>query len=172
MKVVDFLVKEGIDFIEISGGSYESPTMITGTAQAEKSSTRKREAFFLHYAEALRKQTHIPLAITGGFRSSEGMEHAINSGATDFVGLARPMILKPDLPLAALTNPHFVYQWKEPTTGFEKLDRMTMLALIWYEKQMWRVGRGKQTKLNQSTWLAALTSIWKVITSPPAVRRS
>lgn len=36
----------GIDFIEVSGGNYESPQML-----AAKDSTRKREAFFIDYAE-------------------------------------------------------------------------------------------------------------------------
>lgn len=39
----------GIDFIEVSGGNYESPQML-----AAKDSTRKREAFFIDYAEKAR----------------------------------------------------------------------------------------------------------------------
>lgn len=172
MQVVEALVKVGIDFIEISGGSYENPIMATGDEQTIKESTRKREAFFLSYAESLRKRTDIPLAITGGFRSTEGMENAINSGATDIVGLARPMILKPDFPKAAFFNPEFVFNWDEPTTGFRKLDTATMLMLIWYEKQMWRIGKGQEVKLKLSPWMASLTSIWKVLTSPTAKRRA
>jgi len=170
--VVEKLVESGIDFVEISGGTYENPTMVTGETSRTKESTRKREAFFLKYAESLRKHTDVPLAITGGFRSTEGMEFALNSGATDIVGLARPMILMPDLPKKAFNDSKFVFNWNEPTTGFPKLDRMVMLSLIWYEKQMWRVGRGGQTKLEQSSWLAAISSIWKVFTSPPISRRT
>ena len=172
MQVVEALVQVGIDFIEISGGSYENPMMVTGDVQTASKSTRKREAYFLNYAEALRKRTDIPLAVTGGFRSSEGMMQAINSGATDVVGLARPMILKPDLPMAAFSDAKFVFNWKEPTTGFKKFDMMTMLTLIWYEKQMWRIGKGQAVKLKLSPWMASLTSIWKVLTSPPVKRRS
>ncbi|WP_085297479.1 NADH:flavin oxidoreductase/NADH oxidase family protein [Cognaticolwellia mytili] len=172
MQVVEALVQVGIDFIEISGGSYENPMMVTGDVQTASKSTRKREAYFLNYAEALRKRTDIPLAVTGGFRSSEGMMQAINSGATDIVGLARPMILKPDLPMAAFSDTKFVFNWNEPTTGFKKFDMMTMLTLIWYEKQMWRIGKGQAVKLKLSPWMASLTSIWKVLTSPPVKRRS
>lgn len=172
MQVVEALAQAGIDFIEISGGNYENPMMVTGDVQTASKSTRKREAYFLSYADTLRKRTDIPLAITGGFRSSEGMVHAINSGATDIVGLARPMILKPDLPIAAFSDPKFVFNWKEPTTGFKKLDMMTMLTLIWYEKQMWRIGKGQAVKIKLSPWVASLTSIWKVLTCPPIKRRS
>ena len=169
MQVIEALVSAGIDFVEISGGSYESPAMVTGRDQRQvKASTRKREAYFLHYAETLRERTNIPLAVTGGFRTGAGMAEAVASGATDMVGMARPMILKPDLPNTVLSDPHFVMEFKEPTTGFPALDAATMMVLIWYEKQMWRVARGLKTKPALSPWMAALTSIWKVITKPPA----
>ena len=38
------------------------------------------------------------LAVTGGFRSVKAMGEAIDSGACDFVGLARPLTLETDLP--------------------------------------------------------------------------
>ncbi|MCO4782358.1 MAG: NADH:flavin oxidoreductase/NADH oxidase family protein [Candidatus Cloacimonetes bacterium] len=171
MQVVCALVKAGIDHIEISGGSYENPIMVNGKDQQIKESTRKREAYFLTYAESLRKVTTVPLAVTGGFRSSEGMMNAINSGATDFVGLARPLILKPDFPLAAFADSKFVLDWKEPTTGYKKLDSMTMLAITWYETQMWRIGKGQKVKLKLSPWKAIVSSIWKLVTSPPVKKR-
>lgn len=49
MQVVQKLSEMGIDFIEVSGGNYESPQML-----ATKDSTRKREAFFIDYAEKAR----------------------------------------------------------------------------------------------------------------------
>ena len=49
MQVVQKLSEMGIDFIEVSGGNYESPQML-----AAKDSTRKREAFFIDYAEKAR----------------------------------------------------------------------------------------------------------------------
>ena len=49
VQVVQKLSEMGIDFIEVSGGNYESPQML-----ATKDSTRKREAFFIDYAEKAR----------------------------------------------------------------------------------------------------------------------
>ena len=49
VQVVQKLSEMGIDFIEVSGGNYESPQML-----AAKDSTRKREAFFIDYAEKAR----------------------------------------------------------------------------------------------------------------------
>ena len=62
------LVRESIDLIEISGGSYESPAMM-GTA-----STQDREAYFLEYARTVREAAGaVPLAVTGGFRTRSVM---------------------------------------------------------------------------------------------------
>jgi 2,4-dienoyl-CoA reductase-like NADH-dependent reductase (Old Yellow Enzyme family) len=49
--VVSVLAGGGLDLIEVSGGSYESPAM-TGSAAA---STRAREAYFLEYARTVRE---------------------------------------------------------------------------------------------------------------------
>src|SRR5207253_964237 len=46
MDVVRALEDEGIELLEISGGTYESAAMI-GEAKQQKESTRRREAYFL-----------------------------------------------------------------------------------------------------------------------------
>src|SRR5205085_3252491 len=81
------LVEAGIDLVEISGGTYETPAM-TGIM---KDSTRAREAYFLEFAEKARASVKVPLMLTGGFRTLNGMAQAISSGAVDLVGLARPL---------------------------------------------------------------------------------
>ena len=63
-------------------------------------STRRREAFFLDFAERVRAVTTVPLMVTGGFRTAAGMTDAITSGATDLIGIARPLALQPELPAA------------------------------------------------------------------------
>jgi len=172
MQVAEALVSEGLDHIEISGGSYEQPVMMAGTAKvAVKQSTQAREAYFLHYAEALRARCDVPLAVTGGFRSAQGMEAAVASGATDMVGLARPIILVPDLPKQVLASPEFKIDVGNPTTGKPKIDAISMLGIVWYEKQMWRLAQGRKTKLNLSPWMAVVSSFWKVM-SKPAPRRA
>ena len=71
MEVVKALSKAGIDLIEISGGTYESPSMV---GHKVKASTLKREAYFLDYIEKVRKLVDTPLVLTGGFRSSSAMQ--------------------------------------------------------------------------------------------------
>lgn len=73
-----------------------------------KSSTRtkEREAFFLDFAEVIRREfPSLPLIVTGGFRTRKGMSTAIADGACDLIGLARPAVLNPSLPKELLFNP-------------------------------------------------------------------
>ncbi|KAJ5087781.1 hypothetical protein N7456_011397 [Penicillium angulare] len=81
------LEAESFDFIEITGGTYEKILMHHGWRE----STKKREAFFLEFAEqivpALTGKTKV--YVTGGLRSVSGMVSALNS--VDGVGLGRPL---------------------------------------------------------------------------------
>ncbi|TVY40666.1 NADH-dependent flavin oxidoreductase [Lachnellula occidentalis] len=102
------LIKDaGIDFMEISGGSYEDPNMLKEPAQAptSKKSTLQREAFFLTFAQTVR--SHFPtliLMVTGGFRTRTGMEAALQSGACDIIGIGRPAAVLPLLPKEIILN--------------------------------------------------------------------
>jgi len=104
LKVAAWLNDAGVDLLEISGGSYEQPAMmdIEGMEQRyeeeKRASTRAREAYFMTYAEEIRKVAKMPLMVTGGFRSRTGMEEALSSGACDICGIARPLCVDPDAP--------------------------------------------------------------------------
>lgn len=147
--VVKELEQLGIDLIEVSGGTYESPSMM-GHKVAE--STAKREAYFLSYAVRLREVVKTPLVVTGGFRSSAAMRDAISSGATDMVGLARPLAVVPDMPNRVLTDANYRMTLPEPTTGKPNIDRMVMLGLTWYETQIRRMAKGKAPDEKLSAW--------------------
>ena len=91
-----WLEAAGVDLLEISGGSYESPVMIGATgvgADCEpplKPSTAAREAYFFEFARALRQELKIPVMLTGGLRSRSGMQAALDEGV-DMLGVARPV---------------------------------------------------------------------------------
>ena len=95
VQVVRWLAAEGIDLLEISGGNHERPSM-AGTDVKE--TTRKREAYFIEFADRLRADLSLPLMVTGGFRSREAMDAALDAGAADMIGLGRPLCIEPDLP--------------------------------------------------------------------------
>jgi 2,4-dienoyl-CoA reductase-like NADH-dependent reductase (Old Yellow Enzyme family) len=138
LDVIAHLDAENIDLLEISGGTYESPAM-TGTI-AE--STRRREAYFLEFAEAVRQITTVPLMVTGGFRTKAGMTDAITTGATDLVGLARPLALEPELPATLIRDLAFIRSAFElKTLGVKKFDAIA--DLYWTQHQLHRIGTGK-----------------------------
>ncbi len=104
IQVAKWLSDAGVDLLEISGGSYEQPAMMDMDGmearyeEAKRETTRAREAYFLTYAEEIRKAASTPLMVTGGFRSAAGMEAAVTSGACDVCGLGRPLCVDPNFP--------------------------------------------------------------------------
>ncbi|MCG8520140.1 MAG: NADH:flavin oxidoreductase/NADH oxidase family protein [Pseudomonadales bacterium] len=168
LTVISRLAELGIDLVEISGGSYESPAMANGGEV--KASTRAREAYFLSFAETVRQTVSVPLMVTGGFRSSEGMNQAIASGATDLVGLARPLVLEPELPQRLLAGESVTSLVKPVTTGIRKVDEMAMMEVSWYTRQLARMGRGKPPR-TQDRGLLSLLEVLAVMAGQGARSR-
>ena len=109
MEVVKILSAEGIDLIEISGGTYEAPAMMG----KKKKSTRKREAYFIDYIEKARKITNTPLMLTGGFRTVSVMEEALDANQLDVIGIARPFAVLPNLPNEIFNNSRKRYNYNK-----------------------------------------------------------
>ena len=115
LEQVRWLVECGmVDFVEISGGNAEQKSSKLhnsfGNRSLEKvpkrDSTRIREAAFIDFAERVEQmQPMIPIQLSGGFRSRNGMADAIDSGACDLIGLGRTAVLEPQLPKTMLLNP-------------------------------------------------------------------
>ena len=119
-------------------------------------STKAREAYFLRFAEAVRSEVKVPLVVTGGFRSGRAMADAIESGAVDLVGLARTLAIHPDFP-NELTSRSDARQDLSPRhTGIKKLDEIGMVELTWYERQLHRMGRGKEPRPNEHPLYSAV----------------
>lgn len=55
------------------------------------------EGYNLDTAAMVKQAISLPVITAGGMRSKRFMEEAIGSGKTDFVSMARPLILEPDL---------------------------------------------------------------------------
>lgn len=102
VKVAITLEAEGVDFIEISGGTFETPTAYQHTSK--RRSTVAREGYFLDYAAAMKSALTIPLMVTGGFRSADVMNTAIAANKTDLVGIGRPFIIDPEFPSKLLSG--------------------------------------------------------------------
>ncbi len=154
LAVIQALSEIGIDSIEISGGTYEAPTMSGTKKVAVKDSTRRREAYFLEFAEKARATTKTPLMVTGGFRSAEGMSEAITSGAVDFVGVARSLAIEPDAPKRLLAGLEALHSVKPIKTGIKAIDNMALMEVAWYSRQLRRIAKGQDPKPNESALLS------------------
>ncbi|NUO48129.1 MAG: NADH:flavin oxidoreductase/NADH oxidase family protein [Polyangiaceae bacterium] len=137
MRVVAALEAEGIELLEISGGTYESAAMFD---EAPRASTKTREAFFLGYAEKVRKETKLPLLVTGGFRSRAGMDAALESGAVDLIGLARPLANEPDLPARLFDRTAAAARHVRLTTGMRAID--SVIQGGYHQAQIRRLSEG------------------------------
>ena len=156
MQVISLLGNEGIDLIEISGGTYERPAMMKGD---RKRSTVSREAYFLDYIDKARKLIKTPLLLTGGFRSVSVMEKALEDGNLDVVGLARPFCLYPNLANQIFDGSVKIFETPIPKIGIKFLDKLGGVELPWYELQIQRIGKGKSPKINLLAIFALLFTI-------------
>lgn len=147
--VVKALAEEGIDLVEISGGTYESPAM-TGSRMTKSGD----EAYFLEFARKIRSLVKVPLVVTGGFRTSEAMAAAMAGGEIDMVGLGRPLVVDPGLPGKILSGQPYRSTVKNLTTGVKAIDKMAMLEITWYENQIRRMGKGRNPNPHENVWIS------------------
>lgn len=157
--VIQALADAGIDLIEISGGNYEAPAMSGAFNKPQKSSTATREAYFLEFAEKVRSAVKVPLMVTGGFRTLAGMNEALQSGALDIVGIARLMAIDPDAPSALLSGRESSQSVRPISTGIKAVDRMGIMEVLWYTRQLKRIARGGNPRPTESGLWAFLSSV-------------
>ncbi|MBC3194698.1 NADH:flavin oxidoreductase/NADH oxidase family protein [Pseudonocardia sp. C8] len=93
-RVIGWLDPLGVDLVELSGGSYESPAM-TGRPADER--TRSREAYFLDLATDLVATSPLPLMLTGGITRRATAEQVL-AGGVAVVGMGTSLAVTPDLP--------------------------------------------------------------------------
>lgn len=152
MDVAAALERERIDLLEISGGNYENPAMM-----GMRQSTREREAYFLDYARAVRQRVATPLMLTGGFRSGAAMRAAVEEGAVDVVGIARPLAVEPDFPARILERRGERAAAVRTRVGIRRLD--DMMQSFWFNQQMHRMARGLEPDLNRSRLLTLMIGV-------------
>ncbi|MET9001368.1 NADH:flavin oxidoreductase/NADH oxidase family protein [Amycolatopsis sp. NPDC004169] len=137
LDVVHELGEAGLDLLEVSGGTYEKAAMM-GSGRA---STQAREAYFLDYAAKAREVSDVALMVTGGFTTRAGMEAALRSGALDVIGLGRPLVTDPGLPVRLLGGEDVRAERRCPKTGIRLAD--SLLEIQWHTRQMHRIADGK-----------------------------
>jgi len=91
-ELVSLLEDHKFDFVELSGGTYESLAF-----KHKRESSVKRESFFIEFAEQITPALkHTKSYVTGGLKTVGAMVKALD--AVDGVGLARPICQEFELP--------------------------------------------------------------------------
>ncbi len=157
-----WLEAAGVDLIEISGGNYESPAMLGAsqvgakcTTPPVKASTAAREAYFLDFARALRQELTTPILLTGGLRSREGMQAALDEGI-DLIGVARPVCVDQKCVKALLEGKiDRLDSWEEGLrranglfSANSPIKTLGVLAnfagIFWFYAQLYRIAKGRE----------------------------
>ncbi len=161
LEVISGLSRLGVDLIEVSGGTYEAPAMV-----GRRASSAAREGYFLDFVARARARlaeapTPPALCVTGGFRSAPGMQAALDSGAVDLVGLARPLCVDPDFPARALAGDARPVALPDLRTGLKPVDQAAMLDVTWYENQLARMAAGREPEPGLSPFWSIGETLWR-----------
>jgi 2,4-dienoyl-CoA reductase-like NADH-dependent reductase (Old Yellow Enzyme family) len=136
-RVIAMLAPLGIDLVELSGGSYESPAMAGRPANA---GTAAREAYFLGLATELASTSALPLMLTGGITRRETAEQVLANGV-DLVGMGTAIAVTPDLPNRWRSGLESTERLKPVSWSDKTLASAASMALV--RHQMRRITRGK-----------------------------
>ncbi|OYD32813.1 NADH:flavin oxidoreductase/NADH oxidase family protein [Acinetobacter baumannii] len=143
-QVVKMLNEHAVDLVELSGGSYEAPAM---QGQARDGRTLAREAYFLEFAQEIRKVAKMPVMVTGGIRRKQVAEKVIESGV-DMVGIATALAIEPNLPNAWKQGHNVTLGLKPITWKNKTLASLANMAVVKF--QLRNLSAGKKTKPNVS----------------------
>ncbi len=115
-----------IDLIDLSGGTY-----FPGAKNS--SDSVGSGPYFLDFAGMAKQVTDIPIMVTGGFKKRQQAVEAIESGVADLIGLARAMVINPELPNQWMTesggDPDYPRFASNPPGGITAWYTMRLTAL-------------------------------------------
>lgn len=173
LTVAKWLAEAGVDLLEISGGTYEQPRLLNldGVEPIEEQSlarsTLAREAYFVDFAKAMRDQLSIPIMVTGGLRRREVMNHVLETGGADMIGLGRPLCVDADGPNQLLDgadelvryedNLSLLPSWLMWLTRFNAVRTINSFATqFWFYEQIANIGRTGATDPKLTVFAATM----------------
>lgn len=150
------LANLGLDFVEISGGTYERPAMMGAT------STSSNKVFFAEYSKKLKQKIDIPVIVTGGIRSINAMNTLLNDNTTDFIGIARPLTIDPNIPNKIKQGTYTIVETTRVSTGVKKLDKIfgSLLGIVYYQVLMQNIAKGKEPKATKNAWPSLIQAVY------------
>ena len=173
LTVAGWLADAGLDLLEISGGTYEQPRLLNLDGvepideQAIARSTMAREAYFVDFAEAMREKLSIPIMVTGGLRRRDVMEHVLETGGADVIGLGRPLCVETNGPNKLLKGADelgryenslsLLPSWLMWLTRFNTVRTINSFATqFWFYEQIANIGRSGSANETLSVFSATM----------------
>ena len=157
-QVVKMLNDYPVDLVELSGGSYEAPAM---QGQARDGRTLAREAYFLEFAQEIRKVAKMPVMVTGGIRRQQVAEQVVASGV-DMVGIATALALDPSLPNQWKQGVNITPELKVITWENKTLASLANMATVKYQLRKLSLGKRPNPKVSP---------LWALILQQAAMAR-
>lgn len=100
LHVAKRLSDDGIDAIEISGGSRASGEDLSPSRK--KILKEEDEAYLVELAAGVKEAVRVPVMTVGGFRSPGVISRTLSAGKADYIAMCRPFI----------REPHLVNRWR------------------------------------------------------------
>ena len=156
LKTIIELADLGLDFVEISGGTYERPAMMGATSKSTN------QVFFAEYSKKLKQKIEIPVVVTGGIRSINAMNTLLNDNTTDFIGIARPLTIDPNIPNKIKQGTYTIVETTRVSTGVKKLDKIfgSLLGIVYYQVLMQNISKGKEPKATKNAWPSLIQAVY------------
>lgn len=156
LKTIIELANLGLDFVEISGGTYERPAMMGATSKSTN------QVFFAEYSKKLKQKIEIPVVVTGGIRSINAMNTLLNDNTTDFIGIARPLTINPNIPNKIKQRTYTIVETTRVSTGVKKLDKIfgSLLGIVYYQVLMQNIAKGKEPKATKNAWPSLIQAVY------------
>ena len=156
LKTIIELADLGLDFVEISGGTYERPAMMGATSKSTN------QVFFAEYSKKLKQKIEIPVVVTGGIRSINAMNTLLNNNTTDFIGIARPLTIDPNIPNKIKQGTYTIVETTRVSTGVKKLDKIfgSLLGIVYYQVLMQNISKGKDPKATKNAWPSLIQAVY------------
>lgn len=145
-RVISWLAPLGVDLVELSGGSYESPAMTGGAGAPDDrrpARTVAREAYFLELAGQLVADSPLPLMVTGGVTRRSTALQVIDSGVS-VVGLGTALAVDPDLPMKWRAGKEAPVDLAPVRIRDRTVASAATMARV--RHQLRRLGRGRSTQ--------------------------
>ncbi|WP_204807183.1 NADH:flavin oxidoreductase [Mycobacterium riyadhense] len=133
VRVATALQAEGIDLLEVSGGSGSYWLHLLGGATPTA-------GYFTTSVEHVRHAVDVPVMLTGGLRDGTVVRELVERGAVDVIGLARPFAVDPHAARQLLAGGTLDDIAKPRRSAVRAVG--AALSSPWHQQQLRRLGRG------------------------------